>query len=146
MNEVVKKFVPNMNELATRILKNRKHMEQTLSETVPYVEVIMAEKPLSITPRKPLKPLPWIIHADPIDATFLLERLSDYKAKAQLLTLKHHLHFESDGRNFKKTDEFQVPSKILPAHILEKISKGNDEVDITEEINRELSALDKDKM
>lgn len=133
--------VRDMNELANRILKNRKHVEQTLSEKVPYVEVILAEKPLSLPPRKPLPiPIPWVIHADPIDFSSR-ERLLGCKDKPPFLTLKHHLHFELDGRNFKNTDKIFVPFKILPAHILEKISKGNDEIDITEEINRELSDL-----
>lgn len=63
------------------------------------------------------------------------------------VTLKQNFYYELDERYFKYTDEFLVPSKILPAHILEKILNFGDEfdfeseVDIIEEINRELSAL-----
>ena len=101
----------DMNELKTRLLKNRKHMETTLSK-VPHVEVIMAKRLLS-----------------PAN-----------------VTLRQSFYYESDGGYFEQADEFSIPIEILPEHILEKILEFDDEVDITEEINHELSALDKNKM
>lgn len=112
-----------MNELATRILKNRKQMEQTLSEKVPYVEVIMAEKPLS----------PYISGSGSI--------IGMIRFRQSHVTLRQNFYYESDGRYFKYTDEFFVPFEILPKHIFEKLLQFGGEVDITEEINRELSGL-----
>ena len=123
LKQMGENVVQDMNKLATRILKNRKHMEQTLSEKVPYVEVIMAEKPLS----------PYIWGSGSI--------IGMIRFKQFHVTLKQSFYYESDGRYFKYTDEFWMPFKILPAHILEKLFQFDGEVDITEEINRELSGL-----
>ena len=105
------KMLHDMNELKTRLSKNRKHMKPTLSK-VPHVEVIMAKRLLS-----------------PAN-----------------VALRQSFYYESDGVYFEYADEFFIPIETLPEHILAKILKFNDEVDITEEINHELSALNKNKM
>ena len=114
--------VQDMNELATRILKNRKHMEQTLSDKVLHVEVIMAEKPLS----------PYIWGSGSIIGMLMF--------KQRHVPLRQSFYYELDGRYFKHTDEFFAPFEILPAHIFEKLFQFDSEVDITEEIYRELGA------
>ena len=113
----LKKMVHDMNELKTRLSKNRKHMEPILS-MVPHVEVVMAKRPLR-----------------PVRTLFL-----------DNVTLKQSFYYESDEDYFEYADEFFIPVETLPDHILAKILEFDDEVDITEEINHELFALDKDKM
>ena len=57
------------------------------------------------------------------------------------VTLKQNFYYELDERYFKYTDEFFAPFEILPKHIFEKLLQFDGEVDITEEINLELSGL-----
>ena len=114
--------VYSMNKLANRIIKNRNHMEPTLLN-VPYVEVIMAQKPLS--------PYLW--------GSGSISRMIEFHQRH--VTLRQSFYYESDGSYFKHTDEFFVPFEILPAHILEKIFQFDGEADITEEINHELFKL-----
>ena len=104
------KMVYDMNELKTRLSENRKHMEPILS-MVPYVEVVMAKRPLR-----------------PVRTLFL-----------DNVTLKQSFYYESDGDYFEHSDEFFIPVKTLPDHILAKILEFDDEVDITEEINHEFN-------
>lgn len=92
------------------------------------------------------KPFPaWLDGSDSIIRMGSIIRMIEFNKRH--VTLKQNFYYELDERYFKYTDEFLVPSKILPAHILEKILNFGDEfdfgseVDITEEINHELSAL-----
>ena len=112
-----KNVVQDMHELTTRILKNRKQMEPTVLK-IPYVEVIMAEKPLP--------------------PGFIIGMI---QFKQQHVTLRQSFYYESDGCYFKHTDEFFARPEILPEHVREKIWNFQSKVDITEEINQELSAL-----
>ena len=102
LRQMSKNVVQDMNELTTRILKNRKHMEQTLSEKVPCVESIMAEKPFPA----------WLDGSCSI--------IGMIRFRQHHITLRQNFYYESDGCYFKYTDEFFVPFEILPRHILEK--------------------------
>ena len=122
--QITRNIVRDMNKLATRILKNRKHMEQSLSEKVPYVEVIMAEKSMP-----------------PDIGSSGSSIIGMIRFRQSHVTLRQSFYYESDGRYFKYTDEFFAPFEILPKHIFEKLLQFDGEVDITEEINLELSGL-----